>query len=277
MNNEQLAGWAGGVSGFADALLGGLEKQQGREDAAAKWLAYQELQREMMGNKKVTGQELVDYATTLLGLKGDDPRLQQVRLDQEYDVRLGQAWLNNLSGQKIADTKDKGATERARIKAGATGNKGSGKSKTFKPEVTAKTILEAQAIKKGYKKGTPGLAMAKKSDLEDIRAAFQTEMNAAIQGAGWQDDIEAGDPFEVTPADGFWSSPKIKVLPGFRTRTQEKAAADAAAAGVGGGASPTPGMTPAPGPAAAPAAAAPQSKEAVGADREALKAKFRKR
>lgn len=252
--NEELSALSGGIQGFASGLFGQLDKDKEREDAQAKWAAYQELQREMMGNKRVSGQELRDYATTLLGLKDDDPRLATVDPAKDYSLELGKNWINNLANLKITDKKQAGANERADKKANATKKEPS--PKTFKPEEVSKKVLDDLITRKGYKSGTPITAIAKASDLEDFRKQYPIAMEAAIKTAGQEENIEADVPFEMEDAGSFWSRPKIKVLTGYRVKQKAQAQ------------QPAPGMAPTP---------APMAPVAPGAARSVDPAQFRRK
>lgn len=271
MDNEQLSGWAGGISGFADALQSGMKANAEREDAKNKFAAYMELQREMMGNKTVTGQELFDYGVTM-GIPAD--QLSPLDLGKKYNITLGKAWVDNLNAQKITDTKEKGANKRAGAAAEAKVKAaGAGKSEanaSFKPEVASAKALNNALVREGYPVGTKLEAIKDKAKLDAIAAAYLEDMGGSIQAAKQQDFIEAVSPFEVGNEKTFWGGdrPTVTARPGYRSKVAQAAAQAAPPQ------QPAPGAVPRP---AAPMPAAVATPQAVGGDKKAAQDAFRAR
>lgn len=263
MDNTALAGVAGGVSGFADAFLSGMKEKRDREAAESKFGAYMELQRELAGNKTVTGQELFDYGS-VMGMTPE--QLKPIDLGKKYNVQLGLNALKAIQEGKNVATKEKGAEKRANIAAGAKKEAaGTAKPNTaFNPEAASKLALENAIVRAGYKKGTSLKALGKdKEKLAAVSQAYLEEMGGSIASAGQTGILEASAPFEVKEfPDKFWESDRtqIGVLPGFRKRAVEAAAQGAVA--------PAAATTPRIGATVEPTVAPTQ--EAVGADRKAV-------
>lgn len=278
MNNEQLAGWSGGVNGFADAFLNGIKAKQEREDAQSKYAAYLELQREMQGPKHVTGSELKQYGAAL-GIPAE--QLQGFVDETPYNTQLGKEWIDKLVAQRIAaggetgknkraEEGNKSKEEQARIRAAAKAAADDKKNKSWNPTKTSNDLLDNLMETNGYKRGTPLAVIAGDPvKANAIRAAYVPAFNAAAAVAGQQDTVEAVDPFTQTPGAHFWNSAKLTPNTPFRTKKVGPAALAANPAGnVGADPLAAQDVNAAP--------AAPISADAVGADRSALKASFRK-
>lgn len=250
LNNDQMAGAAGGISGFADAFLSSMKQQ--REQASAQ--AAAELQRELAGNKGVvTGQELFDYGVTM-GIPA--AQLAPLDLEKKYNISLGKAWVDNLNAQKVTTEKEKGLNLRkdkdvAAKKALDT----KGPNLAFKPEVASAKALNDALVTAGYPIGTKLSAIKDKNKLAAINTAYMDNMGGSIQAAGQQDFLEATSPFGVEESPTWWGGSKSGVTSqaGYRAKAPKVA------------------------PVVAPLTAPALPPEAVGVDREAQKKSFRRK
>ena len=268
MDNESLNSLAGGVSGFADSFLAGMKEKRDREATASKFAAYMELQREMQGNKTVSGQELMDYGLTM-GIAPE--QLKPLDLGKKYNITLGKTWVDNLNAQKITGVKEGGAKERANIAANAKKATAGGVNRnlSFKPENASAKALNDALVGAGYAPGTKLGAIKDKGKLEAIGKSYLEGMGGSITAAGQQDYLEASLPYTVKEEPGFWGTNiGVEAQPGWRSKvktveTTPPVTAPAAPSIPTAGGSPMPTAAPSP--------------EAVGSNRKAVRNAYLKK
>ena len=256
MDNDTFSAVSGGVSGFADAFVQGLQAKQERQAAKERYAAQLELQREMMGLKKVTGLELAQFGEAM----GIDPKdLTALKPDVKYDIQLGKEWLDKLASMKNTKVKDTGATKRKEIGAGA---KKELSKKTFDPTQAQLNILAGLPGMAGYKKGTPMKSLYKTKE-EAIAAAntAQDLARARLVGATRESDFDVQSPFAMTQEPGWFETATYEPQSMFVPRKTVQPAA------------PAPGLVVTPGAAAL--APPPRIGEALNpADAEAKRKKL---
>lgn len=244
MGNEQLAGWAGGVSGFADALVGAMKEKRDREAAAAKTQAYYDILREQMLAKQLTGSELKQLAMSqAMNYTPEEQKAfgeiinKSIRDDASFPVQAIGGVLNNLREAYTASQKEKGNMARAKIKA-STPPKAAA-PKVFDPAKATAAIMATVPSLSGFRPNTPIKTMFKtQEEAQQVAKQLRDAAEAELKGYGREADFEVQDPFVMSAEPTFWSAGKYQPQSLFRSRKAVAAA-------------PTPGAVPPP--AASPA------------------------